>query len=142
MAKIVNVIYRPHLATFKAYMESEYRCCCVCDYEVIVQKDDGSLLSSSVMNIDTLREFDLDECVTKLSKDGENEDWCYPFYQRIYTSDVNNFINGYIESGYKPLEAFRNVLMAIRQTGCLCSEDVKQMIDTMLPVLEKVEVDE
>ena len=110
MARILNVIYKPHLATYKAYDNSDFRCCTMCDYKVVIEKDNGRLLVASILDDACLQEIDLDQLVERLSKKGEDEDEFYPFIGAVCVSDVNKFINGFIEEGDEPLEALSRAL--------------------------------
>ncbi len=129
MARIVNVIYKPHLVTYKAYDSSDYRCCGICDYKVVIEKDNGRLLVASIMDDACLREIDLEQLVERLSKKGENEDEFYPFIGAVYVSDINKFINGLIEQGHEPLEALSRVLQEIRESGVWCTDEVKEILE-------------
>ena len=129
MARIVNVIYKPHLATYKAYDNSDFRCCTMCDYKVIIEESNGCLLVASILDEACLEEIDLDELVEHLSKGGEDEDEFYPFNRAVGISDINNFINGFIEEGDQPLSALSRVLQDIRKSGVWCTDEVKKLIN-------------
>lgn len=129
MARIVNVIYKPHLATYKAYDNSDFRCCTMCDYKVVIEKDNGRLLVASILDDACLQEIDLDQLVERLSKKGEDEDEFYPFIGAVCVSDVNKFINGFIEEGDEPLEALSRALKDIRESGVWCTDEVKELIN-------------
>ena len=129
MARIVNVIYKPHLVTYKAYDSSDYRCCGICDYKVVIEKDNGRLLVASIMDDACLREIDLEQLIEHLSKKGKDEDEFYPFIRAVCISDINNFINGFIEQGDEPLEALSKVLRDIRESGVWCTDEVKEILE-------------
>ena len=129
MARIVNVIYKPHLATYKAYDNSDFRCCSMCDYKVIIEESNGCLLVASILDEACLKEIDLDELVEHLLKGGEDEDEFYPFNRAVGISDINNFINGSIEEGDKPLSALSKVLQDIRESGVRCTDEVKEILE-------------
>ena len=129
MARIVNVIYKPHFATYKAYDNSDFRCCTMCDYKVIIEIDNGCLLVASILDEACLEEIELDELVEHLSKGGEDEDEYYPFNRAVRISDINNFINGFIEEGEEPLGALSRVLQDIRESGVRCTDEVKELIN-------------
>ena len=101
MARIVNVIYKPHLCTYKAYDNSDYRCPTVCDYKMVIESQ-GHLYMASVLDDDDLRDFDIDEFFCNVA---ENGDLWYPFQGLITEDTVNNYLNGLIETGEKPLQA-------------------------------------
>lgn len=129
MARIVNVIYKPHFATYKAYDNSDFRCCTMCDYKVIIEENNGCLLVASILDEACLEEIDLDELVEHLSKGGEDEDEFYPFNRAVGISDINNFINGFIEEGNQPLSALSRVLQDIRESGVRCTDEVKEILE-------------
>ena len=67
MARIINVIHLPHLVSYKAFKDSKYRCCTVCNYKVMIETDDGRILAASALDDFDLKDFDIDEAVRKLS---------------------------------------------------------------------------
>ena len=129
MARIVNVIYKPHLATYKAYENTEYRCTGVCDYKVIVETNDEGIFVASISDDFDLEGIELDELIEHLKKDGGLEDEWVPFYRAVGVEDMNNFINGQIEQGDTPLDALIGTLSDIRESGALCTDEVKKLIN-------------
>lgn len=117
MARIVNVIYRPHLVNYKAYEESDYRCCTICDYKVVIETDNGQLLTASVMDDCCLREFNIEEAIRKVSDETQNQDCFYPFERCVGEKDFDSFVNGSIEEGNKAIEAFSSTVFNLRQTN-------------------------
>ena len=131
MKRIVNVIYKPHLVTFRAYEETDYRCCAVCDYKVIIETDEGKLLTASMMDDSDLAGFNIDEAIMKIQDRSKEQDWFYPQEMALGIADVNNFINGDIEQGSEPIESFRNVLRYIRESGCICTKEVMELLENV-----------
>ena len=125
MARIVNVIYKPHLCTYKAYDNSDYRCPIVCDYKVVIESD-KQMFVASVLDDEDLREFDISDFLCKLAANG---DLWYPFQGLITEDTINNYLEGLIETGVKPLEALHQVFSDIRRSEANCSGEVKKMID-------------
>jgi hypothetical protein len=101
----------------------------MCDYKVIIEIDNGCLLVASILDEACLEEIELDELVEHLSKGGEDEDEYYPFNRAVGISDINNFINGFIEEGEEPLGALSRVLQDIRESGVRCTDEVKELIN-------------
>ena len=129
MARIVNVIYKPHLATYKAYENTEYRCTIVCEYKVVIETDDKEIFVASISDDLDLEGIKLDELIEHLKKDGGLEDEWVPFYRAVGVEDMNNFINGQIEQGDTPLDALIGTLSNIRESGALCTDEVKELIN-------------
>ena len=129
MARIVNVIYKPHLATYKAYENTEYRCTIVCEYKIVIETDDKEIFVASISDDFDLEGIELDELIEHLKKDGGLEDEWVPFYRAVGVEDMNNFINGQIEQGDTPLDALIGTLSDIRESGALCTDEVKELIN-------------
>ena len=129
MARIVNVIYKPHLATYKAYENSEYRCTIVCEYKIVIETDDKEIFVASISDDFDLEGIELDELIEHLKKDGGLKDEWVPFYRAVGVEDMNNFINGQIEQGDTPLDALIGTLSDIRESGALCTDEVKELIN-------------
>lgn len=131
MARIVNVIHKPHLVSFRAYETSDYRCCTVCDYKVVIETDDEQLLVASVMDDSGLRDFNIDEAIRKTSDLEQNQDWFYAVEMSVGEKDFDNFINGDMEQGYKAIETFTNTISALRETGHRFSNELRQQLENL-----------
>lgn len=131
MARIVNVIHKPHLVSFRAYETTDYRCCAVCDYKVIIETDDKQLLVASVMDDSGLRDFDIDDVIRKLSAETQNQDMFYAVEMCVGEKDFDCFINGDMEQGSKAIEAFSNTISALRETNHIFSEDLRQKLENL-----------
>ena len=129
MARIVNVIYKPHLATYKAYENTEYRCTIVCEYKVVIETDDKEIFVASILDDSELEDIELDKLIEHLKKDGGLENEWVPFYRAVGVEDMNNFINGQIEQGDTPLDALIGTLSDIRESGALCTNEVKELLN-------------
>ena len=131
MARIVNVIYRPHLVSYKAYEETDYRCCAVCDYKVVIETDDGQLLTASVMDDCCLREFNIEEAIRKISDETQNQDFFYPFELCVGEKDFDSFVNGHIEEGEKAIEAFLRIVFNLRQTNHNITNSLREQLNRL-----------
>ena len=131
MARIVNVIYRPHLVSYRGYEETDYRCCTVCDYEVIIETDDGQLLTASVMDDCCLRDFDVEEAIRKVSDETQNQDFFYPFERCVDEKDFDSFVNGHIEEGDKAIEAFSDTVSALHQTNHNITDSLREQLSRL-----------
>lgn len=131
MARIVNVIYRPHLVSYKAYEETDYRCCTVCDYKVIIETDDGQLLTASVMDDCCLREFNIEEAIRKISDETQNQDFFYPFERCVGEKDFDSFVNGHIEEGEKAIVAFFRTVFNLRQTNHNITNSLREQLNRL-----------
>ena len=117
MARIVSVIYHPHLVSYKGYEETDYRCCTVCDYKVVIETDNGQLLTASVMDDCDIFEFDIEEAIRKVSDETQDLDFFYPFGRRVDEKDFDSFVNGSIEMGNKAIEAFSRTVSDLHKTN-------------------------
>ena len=129
MARIVNVIEHPHLVTYKSYETSDYRCCAVCDYKVIIETDDERLLVASAMDDCDLLDFNIDEAIRCLDDDTQNEDWFYPFEGCVGMEDFDKFVNGDMEQGTKAVEAFTDTISQLRVANI--SSDLRQQLERL-----------
>ena len=138
MARIINVIRHPHLVTFRAYDNSNYRCCGVCDYKVFIETDDGNIIASSVLDEDCLKEFDLNEAVMKEADETLNQDWFYPFTRAVCKDDIDNFVNGQIEqSADHAIESFCDVLSSLRESNCTISNSGMEALKMLKDELDR-----
>ena len=131
MARIVNVIYRPHLVSFRAYKETDYRCCTVCDYKVIIEKDNGQLLTASVMDDCCLCEFDVEEAIRKVGDKTQNQDFFYPFDRCVGEKDFDSFVNGHIEEGSKAIEALANTVSDLHITNHNITDSLREQLNRL-----------
>ena len=128
MARIVNVIYHPHLVSYKGYKETDYRCCTVCDYKVVIETDNGQLLTASVMDDCDICEFDIKEAIRKISDKTQNQDIFYPFEQCVSEEDFDSFVNGQIETGDKAIEAFSNTVSDLHKTNHNITDSLRKQL--------------
>ena len=136
--RIINVIRQPHFVTFRAYDSSNYRCCGVCDYKVIIENEDGELIVSSVLDDDCLKDFDLDEAIRKEADDTQNQDWFYRFNRAVGKDDIDNFVNGQIEqSADHAVDSFCDVLARLRESDCIISNSGMEALKKMKDELDK-----
>lgn len=131
MARIVNVIYRPHLVSYKAYKEADYRCCAVCDYKVIIETDNGQLLTASVLNDCGLFDFDIEEAIRKASDDTRNKDFFYPLEHCVDEKDFDSFVNGNIEVGYQAIEAFSRTVSDLHESNHNITDSLREQLNRL-----------
>lgn len=131
MARIVNVIYRPHLVSYRGYEKTDYRCCAVCDYKVIIETDDGQLLTASVMDDSGLWEFNIEEAIRKISDETQNQDWFYPFEHCVDEKDFDSFVNGHIEAGSKAIEAFSDTVSDLHETNHDVTDSLREQLSRL-----------
>ena len=131
MARVVNVIYRPHLVSYRGYEETDYRCCAVCDYKVIIETDDGQLLTASVLDDCCLREFDVEEAIRKVSDETQNQDFFYPFERCVDEKDFDSFVNGDMEQGSKAIEAFSRTVFNLRRTNHNITDSLREQLNRL-----------
>ena len=131
MRRIVNVIYKPHLATYKAYDEAKDRCCCVCDWKVIVEMEDGGLLTCSVIDEDCLSDFDLQSDVDKQLANNETDVY-HRFRYAVGVTDVEEFIRAQIDEGSDSVfAAIKRVFSEIRESGQRCTREVEELMENI-----------
>lgn len=71
MARLINVIHKPHLATYIACDDSKYRCCIMCKYQAVIEDDRGKLYVVSLLNEDDINELNLEAAIRiKLTNKG------------------------------------------------------------------------
>lgn len=131
MARIVNVIYRPHLVSYKGYEETDYRCCTVCDYKVVIETDNGQLLTASVMDDRDICEFDIEEAIRKTSDETQNQDWFYPVEFCVGEEDFDSFVNGHIEEGNKAIEAFFDTVSDLHETNHNITDSLREQLNRL-----------
>lgn len=128
MARIVSVIYRPHLVSYKGYDETNYRCCAVCNYKVVIETDDGRLLIASAMDDFDIHEFNIEEAIRKVSDETQNQDFFYPFENGVGEKDFDSFVNGLIETGGNAIEAFADTVSALHQTNHNITDSLREQL--------------
>lgn len=129
MRRIVNVIYKPHLATYKAYDDAKQRCCCVCDWKVIVELENGRLLTCSVLDEDCLSDFDLQKDVDMLLDKNETDVY-RRFQHAVGVKDAEEFIKAKIDEGSDGVfDSIRRVFIEIRESGCRCTRELEEIMD-------------
>jgi hypothetical protein len=138
MARIINVIQLPHLASYKPFNDSKYRCSTVCEYKVMIEDEDGSILVASSLDDFTLGEFDIDEAVRILSKNDENEDWYFAENGRVDSKRFDCFVNGEIEEGQNPITAFYVVLSNLIRSRHPIGDDLRERLRNVGDKIEKL----
>ena len=138
MARIINVIHLPHLVSYKPFDDSEYRCSAVCEYKVMIEDEDGSILVASSLDDFTLGEFDIYEAVRILSKNDENEDWYFAENRRVDSKRFDCFVNGEIEEGQSPISAFYVVLSNLIRSRHPISDDLQKRLRNVGDKIEKL----
>ena len=138
MARIINVIHLPHLVSYKAFKDSKYRCCTVCNYKVMIETDDGRILAASALDDFDLKDFDIDEAVRKLSDIKQNEDYYYALDRFIDEDRFDCFVNGEIEEGGKTIFAFDSVVKNLIESRRPIQDEVKEQLRELADDIEKL----
>lgn len=131
MARIVNVIYRPHLVSYKGYEETDYRCCGVCNYKVVIETDNGQLLTASVLDDCGICDFDIEEAIRKISDETQNQDFLYPFEYCVDEKNFDSFVNGHIETGSKAIEAFSRTVSDLHETNHNITDSLRKQLNRL-----------
>lgn len=131
MARIVSVIYCPHLVSYRGYEETDYRCCTVCDYKVVIETDNGQLLTASVMGDCDICEFDIEEAIRKISDKTQNQDFFYPFERCVDEKDFDSFVNGHIETGSKAIEAISETVSNLHKTNHNITDSLRKQLNRL-----------
>ena len=138
MARLINVIHKPHLATFKGYDDSKYRCCVMCRYQAVIEDDNGKLYVVSLLNEDDINELNLEEAIRKVSDETQKEDWYYRFGRGVSEEDIDNFANGAMEAmGDQTISAFCDVLATLRNSHCIITTDGMDALRMLKKELDK-----
>ena len=138
MARIINVIHKPHLATFIAYDDSKYRCCAMCEYQAVIEDDNGKLYVVSLLSEDDINELNLEKAIERESDITQKGDWFYRFGRGVNKEDIDSFVNGEIESaGDKPISAFCDVLATLRNSHCIITTDGMDALRKLKKELDK-----
>lgn len=138
MARIINVIHLPHLASYKPLKDSEHRCCTVCEYKVMIETDEGTILAASAIDESELKEFDIDEAIMKLSDKTQNEDCFYAVDRFVDEDRFDCFVNGEIEEGHEPTSAFYVVLDSLIRSRHPISDDLQKRLRNVADNIEKL----
>jgi len=131
MARIVNVIYRPHLVSYRGYEKTDYRCCAVCAYKVVIETNNGQLLIASAMDDFNICDFDIEEAIRKISDKTQSQDCFYPFERCVDEKDFDSFVNGSIEAGQKAIEAISETVSALRQTNHKITDSLRKQLNRL-----------
>ena len=138
MARIINVIHKPHLATFIAYDDSKYRCCAICEYQAVIEDDRGKLYVVSLLSEDDINELNPEKAIERESDITQKGDWFYRFGRGVNKEDIDSFVNGEIESaGDKPIGAFCDVLATLRNSHCFITTDGMDALRKLKRELDK-----
>lgn len=132
MVRVVTVIEKPHLATYKPDRYS-HRTCTICRYKIIIEDDETpeGLLVASVLDEEGIEYFNAEDYYNKREANDyrTDGDFFYPFSRRVTKEDVEEFIQGKMEDGWEHDEARRFVLSDIAESGINCDHDVREMIE-------------
>ena len=138
MARILNVIHLPHLVSYKPFDDSEHRCCTVCEYKVMIETDEGTILAASAIDESELKEFDIDEAIMKLSDKTQNEDCFYAVDRFVDEDRFDSFVNGEIEEGHEPTSAFYVVLDSLIRSRHPIRDDLRERLRNVADNIEKL----
>ena len=138
MARILNVIHLPHLVSYKPFKDSEHRCCTVCNYKVMIETDEGTILAASAIDESELEEFDIDEAIMKLSDKTQSEDCFYAVDRFVDEDRFDSFVNGEIEEGHEPTSAFYVVLDSLIRSRHPIGDDLQKRLRNVADNIEKL----
>lgn len=131
MAKIISIIPKRHLVTFKMSDKSKLRGCGYYDYKAFVESDNGKISSLSVDESDIIYNT-IEEIMQEQLKDEVTA------FDDVVTKDCfNEFVKAKILiEGDTPLAAFEDVLFILKESKCKCITYIQKLIDDVYPVLE------
>ena len=127
MAKIISIIPKRHLVTFKVSEKSDLRACGFHDYKVFIELDNGKMC---VVPAD---EWDIEgrtaqEIIDLCEKDGVRS-----YDDIVSIKEFNVFVKAMLLEGDEPMGAIDSVLFALKESGCQCSDDVQKLIENVYP---------
>jgi hypothetical protein len=96
---------------------------------MIIEADDKEIWVLSMMDDLDLEETELDERIESIKKGGSLNEERIPFERPVKVDDINEFIFGNIEQGDTPLDALFDTLSDIRESGALCTDEVKELLN-------------
>lgn len=121
---IVHFTEKKHLATYKAYKDSMYRCLVTCEYLLMIADGNGKIYTKSLANLAELTAQTEEEHIQSIIDD----DCFIPYSEEIIDElEVNQFIRGKIEEGYPPLYSLREVMRNLTIARDRCTSTVKKL---------------
>ena len=128
MAKIISIIQKRHLITYKVLEKNDIRACGILDYKVFIELDNGKI---RVVSAD---EYDIEGRTAQELIDHCEKDGVSPYGDRTVTIDeFNEFVQALQIDGAKPMDAIDSVLFALKESGCQCSDEVQKLIENFYP---------
>lgn len=127
MARIISIVPKRHLVTFKVSEKSDLRACGFHDYKVFIELDNGKMC---VVPAD---EWDIEghtaqEIIDLCEKDGVRS-----YDDIVSIKEFNVFVKAMQLEGDEPMGAIDSVLFALKESGCQCSDDVQKLIENVYP---------
>ena len=128
MARIISIVPKRHLVTFKVSEKNDLRACGFHDYKVFIELDNGKTLVVSA------EEWDIEGRTAQELIDYCEKDGVSPYGDRTGTIDeFNEFVQALQIDDAKPMDAIDSVLFALKESGCQCSGDVEKLIENVYP---------
>ena len=128
MAKIISIIQKRHLITYKVLEKSDIRACGILDYKVFIELDNGK------MRVVSADEYDIEGHTAQELIDHCEEDGVRPYGDKIVSiEEFNEFVNAMLSEGYEPMHAIDSVLFSLKESGCKCSDEVQKLIENFYP---------
>ena len=128
MAKIISIVPKRHLVTYKVSEKSNIRACGFYDYKVFIELDNGKI------RIVSAEEWDIEGRTAQELIDYYEKDEVMPYGDRIVSIDeFNEFVVAMQNDGTKPMDAIDSVLFALKESGCQCSDEVQKLIENVYP---------
>ena len=128
MAKIISIVPKRHLVTYKVSEKSNIRACGFYDYKVFIELDNGKMLIVSA------EEWDIEGRTAQELIDHCEKDGIRPYGDNIVSiKEFNEFVEAMLSDGAKPMDAIDMVLFTLKESGCECSGDVAKLIENVYP---------
>lgn len=128
MAKIISIIQKRHLITYKVLEKNDIRACGFHDYKVFIELDNGK------MRVVSADEYDIEGRTAQELIDHCEKDGVRPYGDKIVSiKEFNEFVKAMLSEGYEPMDAIDSVLFALKESGCQCSDDVQKLIENLYP---------
>lgn len=127
MAKIISIIQKRHLVTYKVSEKSNIRACGFHDYKVFIELDNGK------MRIVSADEDDIEGHTAQEIIDDCEEAGLRPYDNIVSIKEFNEFVQALLFERDEPIDAIDSVLFALKESGCQCSGDVEKLIENVYP---------
>ena len=127
MARIISIVPKRHLVTFKVSEKNDLRACGFHDYKVFIELDNGNMC---VVPAD---EYDIDGRTAQELIDLCEKDEVRSYDNIVGIKEFNEFVKAMLFEGDEPMGAIDSVLFVLKESGCQCSDDVQKLIENVYP---------